>query len=226
VVAPIRTVRSFARRGGHLSTRQKQALTTLWPRYVLDAGSSVMDLDLIFSRRAARIMEIGFGMGDCLLAQAQQKPENDFIGIDVHRAGIGTVLAAIAECKLNNIRLFCADAVEVLRHCLPDSSLDQAQLFFPDPWPKRRHHKRRLVQPAFIELIRQKLKPQGIFYLATDWQEYAEQMLAVLSAHPGFINSAGENQFAPRCAERPLTKFEQRGKNLGHEVWDLIFVKK
>lgn len=223
---PLRTIRSFMRREGRMSPAQQQALTTLWPLYGLEISNELYDLDKIFDRQAPRLLEIGFGMGTSLITQAQQNLDWDFIGIEVHRPGIGNLLVNITDHKLTNIRVFCADAIQVLTQCLPDNSFDKVQLFFPDPWPKRRHHKRRLVQTDFVELIRKKLKPNGLFHLATDWQDYANHMLSVLTAAAGFINTAGENQFSPRPAERPLTKFEQRGKNLGHGVWDLVFVKK
>lgn len=222
----LRTVRSFVRRQGRLSQTRKEAIDTLWQRFGLTCESNYFDFNTIFNRKASRILEIGFGMGHALITQAQQKPDYDFIGIDVHKPGVGAVLNAIETNHLNNIRLFCADAVDVLMRCIPDNSFDEVQLFFPDPWPKRRHQKRRLVQPVFVALIAKKLKDKGKFCLATDWEDYAKHMMAVMSTAPDFINAAGEQHFASRHAERPLTKFEQRGKNLGHGVWDLMFIKK
>jgi tRNA (guanine-N7-)-methyltransferase len=216
---PLRVVRSFVRRQGRMSPIQKYALDVLWKKYGLEIKNSPIEMG------EKCILEIGFGMGQSLIQQAQQNPATDFIGIEVHRPGIGAVLVAIDEHDLKNIRLFCADAIEVLTHCIPNNSVDKVQLFFPDPWPKRRHHKRRLVQPTFVELIRQKLKPAGVFHLATDWQDYAQHMLTVLTIAPGFKNVFGEKQFAPHSIDRPATKFEQRGKNLGHGVWDLLFIK-
>lgn len=221
----LRTVRSFMRREGRMTKIQKNAIAELWSQYGLELGTQFYDLDTVFKRSAPRVLEIGFGMGQSLFIQAQQQPDCDFIGIEVHRPGIGNLLVAAAENNLTNLRVFCADALHVLAQVLPDNSFDKVQLFFPDPWPKRRHHKRRLVQAEFVEIIRQKLKPNGIFHLATDWQDYANQMLAVLSAAPGFINKFAENNFAPTGFDRPATKFEQRGKKLGYGVWDLVFIK-
>ncbi len=217
---PLRTIRSFAIRIGRMTKAQREAFDNLWDKFGLEIPNK-----LELRANTPLVLEIGFGMGHALISQAQQKPECDFIGIDVHKPGVGAVLDAIDKHQLKNIRLFCADAVEVLTQCIPDNSLDEVQLFFPDPWPKRRHHKRRLVQPSFAELIRKKLKPNGKFCLATDWEDYAEHMMAILSNAPGFTNAAGEKQFAPRHTDRALTKFEQRGKNLGHGVWDLVFIK-
>lgn len=221
----LRTVRSFMRREGRMTKIQKNAIAELWSQYGLELGTQFYDLDTVFKRSAPRVLEIGFGMGQSLFIQAQQQPDCDFIGIEVHRPGIGNLLVAAAENNLTNLRVFCADALHVLAQVLPDNSFDKVQLFFPDPWPKRRHHKRRLVQAEFVALIRQKLKPNGIFHLATDWQDYANQMLAVLSAAPGFINKFSANNFAPTGFDRPSTKFEQRGKKLGYGVWDLVFIK-
>jgi tRNA (guanine-N7-)-methyltransferase len=251
----LRTIRSFAIRIGRMTKAQREALDNLWQQFGLEISKKVdsqskpsmsgmtssslqgsihgvfacesafFDFNKIFNRNVPRILEIGFGMGHALIAQAQQKPACDFIGIDVHKPGVGAVLDAIAKHQLKNIRLFCADAVEVLTQCVPDNSLDEVQLFFPDPWPKRKHHKRRLVQTAFVKLIHKKLKPYGKFCLATDWEDYAKHMLKVFSNASDFINAAGDQQFAPRHVDRPLTKFEQRGKNLGHSVWDLVFIK-
>jgi tRNA (guanine-N7-)-methyltransferase len=171
------------------------------------------------------ILEIGFGMGQALLAMAQQNPQQNFIGIEVHRPGVGNLLSELEAQQINNVRVFCADAVEVLRYCIPDHFLSGINIFFPDPWPKKRHHKRRLIQTDFVLLLQQKLKSQGFLHLATDWQHYAEHMMAVLNTVPGFINAAGEGNFMPRPENRPLTKFEQRGQQLGHEVWDLVFYR-
>lgn len=221
----IRQIRSFVRRQGRLSETQQYALDHLADKYCLKLEQGMLNFAEIFGRSAPCVLEIGFGMGQSLVAQAQQNPEQNYIGIEVHRPGIGNVLAAIEAHYLTNIRLFNADAVEVLHRCIPDNSLSAVQLFFPDPWPKRRHLKRRLVQPPFVELIRQKLMVGGRFHLATDWQNYAEQMMAVLTAAPGFKNAIAPMQFAPRPQERPLTKFELRGQKLGHQVFDLLFVK-
>ena len=162
-------------------------------------------------------------MGQSLVAMAEAAPDTNFIGIEVHRPGVGKLLHTMEQRGVDNIRVYCHDAVEVLRDCIPDASLDTVQIFFPDPWHKKRHHKRRLIQPPFVALLTRKLKSGGILHLATDWQNYAEQMMEVLSAAGGLDNTAGPGQFAPRPESRPLTKFELRGERLGHGVWDLVF---
>lgn len=219
-----RKIRSFVRRQGRIRPGQQRALTDLWAQYGLEANDKI-DFDTVFQRKASRVLEIGFGMGQSLLEMATKNPEQDYIGIEVHRPGIGALLAAIAELKLTNIRVFCADALEVLERCIADGVLDTVQLFFPDPWPKKRHHKRRIVQDKFLALSHQKLKPTGKLHMATDWEEYANHMLEVMSAKSDFANLAGEGNFSPRPDSRPLTKFEARGIRLGHGVWDLIFIK-
>lgn len=222
----LRTIRSYVRREGRMTDRQKRALENFWPRYGLSLDQRVIDLACVFGRDKPCVLEIGFGMGESLLAQAQENPDTNFIGIEVFRIGVGALLASCAESGVENIRIFNADAVEVLRQCIPDHSLDRVQLFFPDPWPKKRHHKRRLVQPDFASLVAQKLKPDGIFHMATDWENYAEHMMAVLESSSEFRNLAGPNQFSPRPSTRSLTKFETRGLRLGHGVWDLLYVRK
>jgi tRNA (guanine-N7-)-methyltransferase len=207
-----------------MTPAQRIALDTLWEHYGIESGDAPLNFDDIFGRHAPRILEIGFGMGDSLAEMAVEHPELDYLGIEVHRPGVGNLLKILNARQLKNVRVICADAVEILNNQIPDTSLDAVYLFFPDPWHKRRHHKRRIVQPPFVELIRSKLKPGGCFHLATDWQEYAEQMLEVLSAIPQFNNAAGAGHYASRPAYRPLTKFEQRGHRLGHQVWDLLFV--
>lgn len=169
------------------------------------------------------VLEIGFGMGASLVEMAKAAPELNFIGIEVHRPGVGACLSAAEEAGLSNLRLFCHDAVEVLEQMLPDESIDTLQLFFPDPWHKSRHHKRRIVQPAFVQMLRPKLKQGGLFHMATDWQNYAEHMLEVMSQAEGFENTSEFGDYVPRPDQRPLTKFERRGHRLGHGVWDLIF---
>lgn len=222
----LRTIRSFVRRIGRLSPRQQFALTSLWERYGLVVDQGLLDLQAIFGRTAPCILEIGFGMGNSLVQQALQNPMIDYLGIEVHQPGIGNLMDLAAANNIANIRILRGDAVEILEKNLADESFAAIQIFFPDPWPKRKHIKRRLIQSAFVALLKQKLQLEGKLFLATDWEDYAKQMLAVLSANRGFTNLAGENQFAPRLEERPLTKFEQRGQRLGHQVWDLIFQKK
>ncbi len=221
-----RPIRSFVLRQGRITAGQQRALETLWPRYGLEPERGLLDLDTLFGRHAPVTLEIGFGMGESLAAMAASAPEQDFIGVEVHRPGVGSLLHRVEEAGLTNVRAFCADAVEVLTRCLPDGSLARVCLFFPDPWHKKRHNKRRLVQPSFVELVRRKLMPGGVFHLATDWEDYAAQMLAVLSAAPGFDNAAGPGRYAPDRGDRPSSKFERRGERLGHGVWDLRFVRR
>jgi tRNA (guanine-N7-)-methyltransferase len=221
--SPHRTIRSFVRRAGRITSAQRRALTELWPRYGIEPGETSLDLAALFPKRAPLIVEIGFGNGEALAAMAAAHPENNYLGIEVHRPGIGSLLLRVESGALTNIRLLEGDAKEVLAQRILAESIQGVHLFFPDPWPKKRHHKRRLVQTDFIELIRRALTAGGYFHLATDWQEYAEHMLALLTQTPGFENTAGVGCYAPRPEYRPLTKFERRGQRLGHGVWDLIF---
>ena len=180
---------------------------------------------MLFGRQAPRVVEIGFGMGNSLIEQAETHPDTDFIGIEVHAPGVGKLLDEVDKRGLTNLRVYREDALAVLEQCLPEGSLTTLQLFFPDPWPKKKHHKRRIVQPAFVELIRTRLMPGGTFHLATDWEAYAEWMAEVMEAAPGYANTASAETapYVPRPAFRPLTKFEARGEKLGHGVWDLIY---
>jgi len=218
----IRTIHSFVRREGRITRAQEQALTRLWPRYGLEADAC-LDFDACFRRHAPRTLEIGFGNGDTLAGMAEQELAMDFIGIEVHRPGIGHLLLELERRELDNVRVICADAVQVLKNCLPDASLDRVLLFFPDPWPKKRHHKRRIVQPDFVDLLARKLQAGGILHMATDWEDYAEHMLQVMAGTASFQNCAGPGNTSPRPAYRPVTKFEQRGLRLGHRVSDLLF---
>lgn len=218
-----RTIRSFVLRMGRMTPSQKIAYEKLWSQFGLTIEQGMIDGDALFGRSAPTVLEIGFGMGDSLIAMAQAAPDINFIGIEVHRPGVGRLLRLAAEKELTNIRVFAEDAIEVLRDCIPDASLDRVQLFFPDPWPKKKHHKRRIVQSEFIGLVRTKVKLGGIFHAATDWENYAEHMMQVLSNEPGWENRAGQNQFSEKPDYRPSTKFEIRGERLGHEVRDLIF---
>ena len=220
---PLRTVKSFVRRQGRLTLGQQKALDNAWPIYGVAFSPLQLELNTLFGRDAETVLEIGFGNGDSLLRMAQQHPENNYIGIEVHRPGVGHLLQNIEQTETTNIRVFCHDAIDVLKHQIPDHSLDRVQLFFPDPWHKTRHQKRRIVQTDFALLIAQKLKHGGLFHLATDWQNYAEHMLRVLNACLAFKNLSADKTFVPRPEERPLTKFEQRGHRLGHGVWDLLF---
>lgn len=223
--APIhRHIRSFVLRQGHLSVAQKRAVNELMPRFGLPYHAEQLDLDTAFGRSAPKILEIGFGMGDSTAAIAAANPATDYVCLEVHTPGVGNLLKLIETHQLTNIRIIQHDAVEVLRDMITDESLDGVHIFFPDPWHKARHNKRRLIQSNFVAQLVQKLKPEGYLHLATDWQDYAEQMLAVLSGEPMLKNTAAD--YAPRPDYRPLTKFEQRGLRLGHGVWDLIFARK
>lgn len=215
------TIRSFVLRAGRMGSGQQKALDELGPKFVLPYRPEPLDLMTAFQRQAPKILEIGFGMGGATAEIAQAHPENDYLGIEVHTPGVGALLKQIGERNLSNLRIIQHDAVEVLQHMTADASLDGIHIYFPDPWHKSKHHKRRLIQPGFVALLAQKLKPDGYLHLATDWENYAEQMLEVLSNETALINTATD--FAPRPDYRPLTKFEQRGLRLGHGVWDLLF---
>ncbi|MEJ2509859.1 MAG: tRNA (guanosine(46)-N7)-methyltransferase TrmB [Gammaproteobacteria bacterium] len=223
VVLTRRPIRSFVRREGRLTPGQQRALDRLWPRYGIDYSEALLDLDAVFGRSATHILEIGFGNGESLAEIAANHPAQDFIGIEVHRPGVGHLLRELEARDLDNVRVITHDAVEVLKAQIPDAALDAVYLFFPDPWPKKRHHKRRIVQPEFVQLLRRKLKVGGVFHLATDWENYAEHMLEVMRGAEGFRNRAADNAYSPRPDYRPVTKFEQRGQRLGHGVWDLLF---
>ncbi len=221
----LRRIRSFVRREGRLTPGQQRAMDELFPRFGIEAGETPLDLDTLFGRNAPRILEIGFGNGESLAEIAKNHPQNDYIGIEVHRPGVGHLLLKIEELGLTNVRVICADAVEVLEKLVPDASLDALYLFFPDPWHKKRHHKRRQVQPEWAQLVRRKLKSGGQLHLATDWQNYAEHMLEVMNAAEGFANLSDNNDYVTKPDYRPETKFERRGMRLGHGVWDLLFEK-
>lgn len=218
-----RQVRSFVRRAGRVTAAQTRALNDLWPVYGVEPPDGSLDLDRLFHRQAPRICEIGFGNGEALAALAAARPETDFLGIEVHEPGIGHLLLAIEREHLANIRLIRHDAVEVLRDWLPPGCLNRLHLFFPDPWPKKRHHKRRIVQPDFLQRVARALRPGGVLHMATDWEPYAEHMLELADASDELRNLAGAGHFSPRPRERPETKFERRGRRLGHGVWDLLY---
>lgn len=220
---PIRRIRSFVRRQGRLTKGQQQALDLYWPVKGIEYSANPLDFTALFGRNAPVVLEIGFGMGKSLVSMAAQNPHQDFIGIEVHAPGVGACLAEAQEAKVDNLRVMCHDALEVLENMIPDNSLCMVQLFFPDPWHKARHNKRRIVQLPFAELILRKLKLGAVFHLATDWENYAEHMLEVLRNIPGYQNLSTTNDYVPRPTSRPLTKFEQRGQRLGHGVWDLMF---
>lgn len=218
----MRHIRSFVRREGRMTSSQQRSLDQLWPKFGIEPEEAIHPATL-FGRSAPLHLEIGFGMGHALFELASTHPDEDYIGIEVHRPGVGRLLDEMDKNKTHNIRLLKHDAVEVLKQQLPEHSLDSVMLFFPDPWHKKRHHKRRIVQAKFVQQVRRVLKPGGIFHLATDWEEYAEWMMEVMSTAEGFSNTIGTGQFAPRPESRPVTKFEKRGLRLGHGVWDLLF---
>jgi tRNA (guanine-N7-)-methyltransferase len=216
-----RGIRSFVLRQGRTSPAQTRAVETLLPRFGVPYRPGPVELAALFGRDAPKVLEIGFGMGETTAGIAQAMPGTDFLGIEVHTPGVGALLRQIEDRGLANVRIVQHDAVEVVRDMIAPDALDGIHVFFPDPWPKKRHHKRRLIQPAFVSLLASRLRPGGYLHLATDWEEYALQMLDVLSAEPLLANTAAG--FAPRPGYRPLTKFEQRGLRLGHGVWDLVF---
>ncbi|WP_147199704.1 tRNA (guanosine(46)-N7)-methyltransferase TrmB [Pantoea sp. CCBC3-3-1] len=220
---PMRRIRSFVRRQGRLTKGQQHALDHFWPVKGVEYQPEPVDLAELFGREAPVVLEIGFGMGASLVAMAAANPQQNFLGIEVHSPGVGACLSTAHEAGVENLRVMCHDAVDVLDKMIPDHSLRMVQLFFPDPWHKARHNKRRIVQVAFAELVMRKLKLGGVFHMATDWEAYAVHMLEVMSSISGFKNQSPTLDYVPRPDSRPLTKFEQRGQRLGHGVWDLMF---
>jgi len=219
-----RTIKSFVVRTGRMTAGQQDAYDTWFPVYGLSQGDGLLNAGQVFGRTAPLVFEIGFGMGQSLIDMARAAPELDFIGVEVHPPGIGNLLKGIHEEKLTNLRVFRGDANDILAQCIADESLHTLQIFFPDPWHKKRHNKRRLIQPEFIDRIAPKLVKGGQLHLATDWQHYALQMMEVLSAAPQFSNTSGPGNYAT-AHNRPETKFERRGQRLGHGVWDLVFTR-
>lgn len=221
----IRKVRSFVKREGRLTNGQAKALEQFWDIMGLKHQDGLIDPSVLFGNDNPVVLEIGFGMGKSLVEMAKNAPELNFIGVEVHRPGVGACIGLAQEEGVNNLKVYEHDAIEVLADCIPAESLTTVQLFFPDPWHKKKHHKRRIVQASFVEAIRQKLKVGGVFHMATDWENYAECMLEDMISSPGFKNLSENNDYVPRPESRPLTKFEDRGQNLGHGVWDLQFEK-
>lgn len=222
---PRRRVRSFVLRAGRMTPGQQRGFDMGWSRWGVEcpAAPAPEDLDALFGAPGSRTLEIGFGMGQSLLAMAEADPATQFLGVEVHRPGVGRLLAGIEERGLSNLRVFCHDAVDVLENALAPESLSRINIYFPDPWHKKRHHKRRLIQPAFVTLLASRLVPDGVLHLATDWEPYAEHMLDTLNTSPHFHNLDPEGGYSPRPPERPHTKFEARGERLGHGVWDLLY---
>jgi len=218
-----RPIRSFVLRQGRMSPAQQRALDALLPRYGIAFQDAPIDFDAVFGRAAPRVLEIGCGMGETTARIAGEQPAVDFVGVEVHAPGVGSLLRRIDDSGLANLRVIMHDAVEVVAAMIPSASLAGIHVFFPDPWPKKRHHKRRLLKPAFVHELALRLKPGGYLHVATDWEDYAQEILATLAAEPLLENTARD--FAPRPEGRPLTKFEARGLKLGHRVWDAIFLK-
>jgi tRNA (guanine-N7-)-methyltransferase len=226
-----RRIRSFVLRAGRVTAAQQRALTELWPAYGLDCSQAPIDLDAAFGHApgrgtAPRCLEIGFGTGDVIATLAEANPHIDYLGIEVHRSGVGRLLLRADQSKLNNVRVVCHDAVEVLKGAIADESFDEILVFFPDPWHKKRHHKRRLIDTEFVALLADKMRSGGILRLATDWQDYAEQMLAVCNTARKLESLSPEGTYVARPDFRPATRFERRGARLGHGVWDLAYIKR
>lgn len=218
-----RPIRSFVVRSGRMTLGQQNGWSEYWDKYGLEPSEQILDWQQIFGNTNPVVFEIGFGMGKSLFEMAQQDPNTNFVGVEVHRPGVGAILAMAGEAGLDNLRVFCCDANEVINKMLAEQSLARLQLYFPDPWHKKRHHKRRLVQPEFVERVTAKLAIGGTLHMATDWEPYAEQMLEVLSADQALENHDAEGGYSPKPDYRPNTKFEKRGERLGHGVWDLLF---
>jgi len=218
-----KTIKSFVKRAGRMTNRQQHALAELLPKYQVAFKEQQLDNEMTFANQHAVIVEIGFGMGQSLFECARDNPHQNYIGIEVHSAGVGALVADIHEAGLKNIKVINNDAVTIIKEQIMDNTIDGFQIFFPDPWHKKRHHKRRLIQVEFIQLLVNKLKPQGFLHIATDWQNYAEDILAVCNANTALANQSIDNTFVPRPETRPITKYEKRGQRLGHGVWDLFY---
>ncbi|MEO5811216.1 MAG: tRNA (guanosine(46)-N7)-methyltransferase TrmB [Rhodanobacter sp.] len=222
-VERLRRIRSFVLREGRMTHAQQRAFDDYWSRFGVDYAGTEQDLDALFERRAARVMEIGFGNGEALAWASEHDPGRDFIGVEVHGPGVGRLMNALAARNARNVRVFRHDVVEVLEHDIPPGALSEVRIWFPDPWPKKRHHKRRLIQSEFIALLASRMAPAGLLHLATDWEEYAGHMLTVMETAPGWSNVTGPAAFAQKPEWRIETHFERRGLDLGHGVWDLLY---
>ena len=220
----VHKIQSFVRRSGRLTLGQRTGLIDLWPQFGVDIPSEIIDLNSLFKKIQPITLEVGFGNGDSLLEMAINTPDQNFLGIEVYEAGIGRLINEANKHQLSNLKIIKADAVEVLEHHIKDDSFDTFQLFFPDPWHKKKHHKRRIIQTDFLDLISNKLQDGGTMHMATDWENYAEYMMVTLEKHPHFKNAMGAHKYSLRPEHRPITKFERRGERLGHGVWDLIFI--
>ena len=219
-------IKSFVIRAGRMTESQQKGWSSVFPEHGFTLSERRFDWDRSFAMAGRRVLEIGFGMGDSLVAMADQNPQDRYLGIEVHRPGVGKLLSEVDKRGIKNLKVFAEDAVQVLEEAIPQESIDLLQIFFPDPWHKKRHHKRRLIQPDFVELLVSRLSAAGHLHLATDWQPYAEHMMDVLSANALLLNTAGQNNYIVRPESRPETKFERRGHRLGHGVWDLLFEKR
>ena len=222
-VKPLRKIQSFVKRSGRLSKAQSIGLNELWNDYGINLNGKLLNFEELFLNQNNVTLEVGFGNGDSLLEMAIQQPNQNFLGIEVYEAGVGRLINEANKNQLVNLKIIKDDAVEVLNDNIPDNSISHFQLFFPDPWHKKRHHKRRIVQTSFLDLLTKKLKNNGIVHIATDWENYAEHIMEVLESHSHFKNCAGDHIYSERPEQRPLTKFENRGQKLGHDVWDIIF---
>lgn len=218
-----RTIRSFVVRGGRMTEGQQKNYEANWLVYGLELTDGRIDYATVFGRQSDVVLEVGFGMGASLVEMAKNAPEKDFIGIEVHPPGVAKLMMLAKENDVTNLRVYCDDAIEVMANCLPEKTASAFQLFFPDPWHKKKHNKRRIVQPLFAQQVANVLKAGGYFHMATDWQPYAEHMMEVMEGQAGYMNAASVGEYHPRPEWRPLTKFEQRGERLGHGVWDLIY---
>ena len=220
-----KSIRSYVVRAGRMTEAQRKAFEVSWPVYGLKLADGAINTDVVFGRTGQKVLEIGFGMGTSLIEMAVASPNTDFIGVEVHPPGVGTLMNSARIEDLSNLRVYLADANDVLEECFATQSIDRLQLYFPDPWHKKKHNKRRIVKSTFVQQVRAKLRSGGILHMATDWQHYAEQMMETLSEAEGFENCAGAGQYSERPSYRPITKFEKRGEKLGHGVWDLVFKK-